>query len=166
MHASPRPFVSRPFKTPSHTPMTARIPFCPLLHGECKTPFSYMVQWTWSFYPLKLLPPMQKLTVSPLFRIEINLALICSSAPALRALIMKHAPKILSYGSRSSGSEVKSIVNRSGGSRGGTSRAQGRIVIQYDSSAATEKHEEASVNEVEVGTPTSGARSPRRTDFV
>lgn len=32
-----------------------------------------------------------------LHRVELNLALICSSAPALRALVIKHAPKILSY---------------------------------------------------------------------
>ncbi|KAF3942362.1 hypothetical protein ABW19_dt0210000 [Dactylella cylindrospora] len=43
--------------------------------------------------------------------VELNLALICSSAPALRALIIKHAPKILSYayatGGASYGSDTK-----------------------------------------------------------
>ncbi|KAF3906791.1 hypothetical protein AA313_de0207901 [Arthrobotrys entomopaga] len=34
--------------------------------------------------------------------VELNLGLICSSAPALRALVMRHIPKILSYGSGNS----------------------------------------------------------------
>ncbi|KAF3918564.1 hypothetical protein AA313_de0200145 [Arthrobotrys entomopaga] len=48
--------------------------------------------------------------------VELNLALICSSAPALRALIIKHAPKVLSYayasGPGSSGSDMASKVSR------------------------------------------------------
>ncbi|EPS36665.1 hypothetical protein H072_9758 [Dactylellina haptotyla CBS 200.50] len=48
--------------------------------------------------------------------IELNLALICSSAPALRALIMKHVPKLLSYGS--STGDIRSIFKRTGGNSG------------------------------------------------
>ncbi|EPS41595.1 hypothetical protein H072_4507 [Dactylellina haptotyla CBS 200.50] len=48
--------------------------------------------------------------------VELNLALICSSAPALRALLIKHAPKVLSYayasGPGSSGSDIASKASR------------------------------------------------------
>ncbi|KAF3904917.1 hypothetical protein ABW20_dc0108629 [Dactylellina cionopaga] len=48
--------------------------------------------------------------------VELNLALICSSAPALRALIIKHAPKVLSYtyssGPGSSHSDIASKISR------------------------------------------------------
>ncbi|KAK6526588.1 hypothetical protein TWF694_005170 [Orbilia ellipsospora] len=39
--------------------------------------------------------------------VELNLGLICSSAPALRALVMRHIPKILSYGSGNSSADMK-----------------------------------------------------------
>ncbi|KAF3175535.1 hypothetical protein EYR41_008902 [Orbilia oligospora] len=51
--------------------------------------------------------------------IELNLALICSSAPALRALLMKHIPKLLSYGS-SGASDIKSMFKRTGGNSSGS----------------------------------------------
>ncbi|KAK6499494.1 hypothetical protein TWF506_004124 [Arthrobotrys conoides] len=51
--------------------------------------------------------------------IELNLALICSSAPALRALLMKHVPKILSYGS-SGASDIKSMFKRTSGNSDGS----------------------------------------------
>ncbi|KAK6338554.1 hypothetical protein TWF730_002617 [Orbilia blumenaviensis] len=51
--------------------------------------------------------------------IELNLALICSSAPALRALLMKHVPKLLSYGG-SGASDIKSIFKRGGGNSRGS----------------------------------------------
>ncbi|KAF3912488.1 hypothetical protein ABW20_dc0105586 [Dactylellina cionopaga] len=54
--------------------------------------------------------------------IELNLALICSSAPALRALLMKHVPKLLSYGS--STSDIKSIFKRGNSGASGASRVQ------------------------------------------
>ncbi|KAF3208005.1 hypothetical protein TWF679_007908 [Orbilia oligospora] len=47
------------------------------------------------------------------------LALICSSAPALRALLRKHTPKLLSYGS-SGASDIKSMFKRTGGNNSGS----------------------------------------------
>ncbi|KAF3917369.1 hypothetical protein ABW21_db0203084 [Orbilia brochopaga] len=45
--------------------------------------------------------------------VELNLALICSSAPALRALLIKHAPKVLPYAyPSSSGSDITSKASR------------------------------------------------------
>ncbi|KAK6510279.1 hypothetical protein TWF481_004996 [Arthrobotrys musiformis] len=49
--------------------------------------------------------------------IELNLALICSSAPALRALLMKHVPKLISYGSNGV-SDIKSMFKRTSGTSG------------------------------------------------
>ncbi|KAF3182954.1 hypothetical protein TWF106_005529 [Orbilia oligospora] len=48
--------------------------------------------------------------------VELNVALICSSAPALRALLVKHTPKFLSYsypsGPGSSGSDSATKISR------------------------------------------------------
>ncbi|KAF3937498.1 hypothetical protein ABW19_dt0202201 [Dactylella cylindrospora] len=105
--------------------------------------------------------------------IETNLALICSSAPALRALIMKHAPKILSYGS--STGDIKSLFTRSSSRGGGRSQAQNNSISRpqpaygYEGSARSlsspdPEKEEPATTEVEL--PENRASSPRRTVFV
>lgn len=66
--------------------------------------------------------------------VELNLAIICASAPALRALCIKHVPKLLSYGSDSTDG---SNSNSSGGSmndraRKNTRSVHGRIIVHHD----------------------------------
>ncbi|EWC43498.1 hypothetical protein DRE_07498 [Drechslerella stenobrocha 248] len=46
--------------------------------------------------------------------VELNLGLICSSAPALRALLIKHSPKVLSYGYPRAGSSGSDVASKAG----------------------------------------------------
>ncbi|KAF3211890.1 hypothetical protein TWF106_010073 [Orbilia oligospora] len=71
--------------------------------------------------------------------VELNLAIICASAPALRALCIRHAPKLLSYGSNStdSNSSNSSSNNSGNGSmnertRKNTRSVHGRVIVHHD----------------------------------
>ncbi|KAK6514552.1 hypothetical protein TWF281_004750 [Arthrobotrys megalospora] len=69
--------------------------------------------------------------------VELNLAIICASAPALRALCIKHVPKLLSYGSNNS-TDSNSSNSSSGGSmvneraRKNTRSVHGRVIVHHD----------------------------------
>ncbi|KAF3935170.1 hypothetical protein ABW20_dc0107975 [Dactylellina cionopaga] len=56
--------------------------------------------------------------------VELNLAIICASAPALRALCIKHVPKLLSYG------PTNSTINERHHSGG--QKLQGRVIVHHD----------------------------------
>ncbi|KAK6360898.1 hypothetical protein TWF730_007013 [Orbilia blumenaviensis] len=66
--------------------------------------------------------------------VELNLAIICASAPALRALCIKHAPKLLSYGSGNSSdnnsNSDSSMHNER--ARKNTRSVHGRIIVHHD----------------------------------
>ncbi|KAK6497156.1 hypothetical protein TWF506_004631 [Arthrobotrys conoides] len=71
--------------------------------------------------------------------VELNLAIICASAPALRALCIRHAPKLLSYGSNSTDSSSRSNNSSGGGGmqndrniRKNTRSVHGRVIVHHD----------------------------------
>ncbi|KAK6498432.1 hypothetical protein TWF481_011024 [Arthrobotrys musiformis] len=70
--------------------------------------------------------------------VELNLAIICASAPALRALCIKHAPKLLSYGSNGSESNSNGSNGSSNGggpsdrARKNTRSVHGRVIVHHD----------------------------------
>ncbi|EGX45504.1 hypothetical protein AOL_s00169g110 [Orbilia oligospora ATCC 24927] len=73
--------------------------------------------------------------------VELNLAIICASAPALRALCIRHAPKLLSYGSNGTDSSSNSSNNSNNNSGNGsmnernrknTKSVHGRVIVHHD----------------------------------
>ncbi|EPS38019.1 hypothetical protein H072_8262 [Dactylellina haptotyla CBS 200.50] len=83
--------------------------------------------------------------------VELNLAIICASAPALRALCIKHVPKLLSYGPSNSSVNERQYNTSSHSNQ----KVHGRVIIHHDQIARSNSSlsEKASTSSPRIGSP-------------